>query len=174
MTDPQIGAAPISPGVGAEGSGVDLTAPLTPEVFETLHLALMTHLVLFFRDQALSFEQHKAFGRHFGDLHIHPAAPKEGDHPEILVVHGDATVKFVAGELWHSDVSCDVEPPLGSILRIEQVPTSGGDTLFASMYAAYDALLAALKRQGGKRRGAFTYGGRKKTADALFNPEDRD
>ena len=146
MTDSPLRVDPISPVIGAEISGVDLSTPLTPEVVETLHQALMTHLVLFFRDQALSFEQHKAFGRHFGDLHIHPAAPKDGDHPEILVVHGDATVKFVAGELWHSDVSCDVEPPLGSILRIEQVPTSGGDTLFASMYAAYEALSGRLQR----------------------------
>ena len=93
MTDSPIQVDPISPVIGAEISGVDLSAPLPPEVFETLQLALMTHLVLFFRDQALSFEQHKAFGRHFGALHIHPAAPKGGDHPEILVVHGDATVK---------------------------------------------------------------------------------
>ena len=63
-----------------------------------------------------------------------------------MVVHGDDQVTFVAGEVWHSDVSCDVEPPMGSILRIEQVPTSGGDTLFASMYAAYEALSDRLQR----------------------------
>ena len=85
MSDSPIHVAPVSPVIGAEISGVDLSAPLTPDVFEALHVALMTHLVLFFRDQALSFEQHKAFGRYFGDLHIHPAAPKDGDHPEILV-----------------------------------------------------------------------------------------
>ena len=146
MTDPQIHIDPTSPVIGAEVSGVDLAAPLAPEVVDALHGALMTHLVLFFRDQTLSFDQHKAFGRLFGDLHIHPAAPKDGDHPEILVVHGDETVKFVPGELWHSDVSCDVQPPLGSILRIEQVPMSGGDTLFASMYAAYEALSDHMQR----------------------------
>ncbi len=146
MSDSSIHIEPVSPVIGAEISGVDLSAPLTPDVFEALHTALMTHLVLFFRDQAPSFEQHKAFGRYFGDLHIHPAAPKDGDHPEILVVHADGTVKFVAGEVWHSDVSCDVEPPMGSILRMEQVPTSGGDTLFASMYAAYAALSDRVQR----------------------------
>ena len=62
------------------------------------------------------------------------------------MVHGDASVKFVAGEVWHSDVSCDKEPPMGSILRIEQVPTSGGDTLFASVYAAYEALSDRMQR----------------------------
>ena len=146
MSEQSIGIDPVSPVIGAEVSGVDLSEPITPEAFAALHAALMTHQVLFFRDQELSFEQHKAFGRLFGDLHIHPAAPKDGAHPEILVVHGDATVKFVAGEVWHSDVSCDVEPPLGSILRIEQVPVSGGDTLFASMYAAYEGLSDRMQR----------------------------
>ena len=140
MSYSHIRIDPLSPVIGAELSGVDLSTTLGPGVVEELHIALMTYLVLFFRDQELSFEQHKAFGRLFGDLHIHPAAPKDGKNPEILVVHGDATVKFVAGDLWHSDVSCDVDPPMGSILRVEQVPTSGGDTLFASMYAAYEAL----------------------------------
>ena len=146
MSEQSIGIDPVSPVIGAEVTGADLAAPLTPQAFDTLHTALMTHQVLFFRDQELSFEQHKAFGRLFGDLHIHPAAPKDGAHPEILVVHGDATVKFVAGEVWHSDVSCDVEPPMGSILRIEQVPDSGGDTLFASMYAAWDGLSDRMQR----------------------------
>ena len=142
----QIQVKPVSPVVGAEVFGVDLTVPLTAEAFEALQSALMTHLVLFFRDQDLSFEQHKQFGRFFGKLHVHPAAPKAADHPEIFVVHADETVQFVAGETWHSDVSCDVEPPMGSILRVEQVPTTGGDTLFASMYAAYEALSDAMQR----------------------------
>ncbi len=146
MSDSSIRVEPMSPVIGAEISGVDLSAPMTPDVFEALHAALLMHLVLFFRDQALSFSQHMALGRHFGDLHIHPAAPKDADYPEILVVHADGTVKFVAGDVWHSDVSCDVEPPMGSILRIEQVPTSGGDTLFASMYAAYAALSDRIQR----------------------------
>ena len=146
MSDSLFQVDPVSPVIGAELSGVDLSTPLEPDVVEALRAALMTHLVLFFRDQELTFEQHKAFGRHFGQLHIHPAAPKDGDHPEILVVHGDADTTFVPGELWHSDVSCDVEPPMGSILRIEQVPTSGGDTLFASMYAAYAALSDRMQR----------------------------
>lgn len=137
---------PLSPIIGAEVSGLDLSVPVTPEDFATLHAGLMTHLVLFFRDQELSFEQHKAFGRRFGDLHIHPAAPKDSEHPEILVVRGDADTKFVAGEVWHSDVSCDLEPPMGSILIINKVPDSGGDTLFASMYAAYEGLSDRLQR----------------------------
>ena len=145
MTE-QIRVEPVSPVIGAEVHGVDLGVPLTAEVFEVLHSALMAHLVLFFRDQQLSFEQHLEFGRRFGDLHVHPAAPKDVEHPEILVVHADDAVKFVAGELWHSDVSCDAKPPMGSILRVEQAPVTGGDTLFASMYAAYEALSDGMQR----------------------------
>jgi taurine dioxygenase len=78
----------------------------------------------------------RTFGRRFGELAIHPAAPGlvEG-HPEILVIHADEKSKRVAGENWHSDVSCDAEPPMGSILYMHELPPVGGDTLFASMYA---------------------------------------
>ena len=131
---------PVSPVIGGEVSGIDLTSPLDDATLHALKQALAQHLVLFFRDQDLTVERHKALGRQFGSLHVHPAAPKDAEHPEVLVVHADEKVRFVAGSLWHSDVSCDTEPPMGSILRIVQVPSLGGDTLFASMYAAYDAL----------------------------------
>ena len=141
---------PLTPAIGAEVSGIDLAQPLDGATFAWLHDAWMRHLVLFFRDQPLTFDQHKALGRCFGELHIHPAAPKGAEHPEILVVHGDDKVEFVAGSLWHSDVSCDVLPPMGSILRIEQVPPGGGgDTLFASMYAAYEGLSDRMQRMLG-------------------------
>ena len=140
MPTTTIRVTPVSPVIGAEISGVDLREPLDDDTLAGIEAAWGTHLVLFFRDQDLTLDQHKAVGRRFGELHIHPAAPKDAEHPEILVVHGDATVEFVAGSLWHSDVSCDAEPPMGSMLRIEQVPSSGGDTLFASMYAAFEAL----------------------------------
>ena len=141
-----IQVEPVSPVIGAEVSGVDLGRPLAPDVVAELRAALLTHLVLFFRDQPLTWPRHKALGRCFGDLHVHPAAPKDAEHPEILVVHADEKAKFVAGQLWHSDVSCDVDPPMGSILRVEQAPSSGGDTLFASMYAAWEALSDRLQR----------------------------
>src|SRR6266699_605618 len=103
------------------------------------------HQVLFFRDQPLDVEGHKAFGRYFGDLHIHPNTPGPEGHPEILPIHADANSKRIAGEYWHSDVSCDEKPPLGSILYLHTVPPVGGDTLFASQYAAYDALSPRMK-----------------------------
>ena len=137
---------PLTPAIGAEVSGVDLSLPLDNPTLAGLKEAWARHLVLFFRDQELTFEQHKALGRRFGELHIHPAAPKEAEHPEILVVRGDDKVEFVAGNLWHSDVSCDAEPPMASMLRVVQVPSCGGDTLFASMYAAYEGLSDRMQR----------------------------
>ncbi len=136
---------PLTPAIGAEIGGVDLSRPLEDDVFAEIHDAFLKHQVIFFRDQELTPEQHKAFGRRFGELHIHPAAPAPEGHPEILVIHADENSKFVAGNGWHSDVSCDEEPPLGSILHLHQVPSCGGDTLFASMYAAYEALSEPMK-----------------------------
>ena len=93
-------------------------------------------------------EQQKDFGRRFGKLHIHPASPNLLDgHPEILLIKADQNSKRVAGEVWHSDVSCDPEPPMGSILYMLEPPSNGGgDTMFANMYAAYDALSEPMKR----------------------------
>src|SRR6266536_3754951 len=76
---------------------------------------------------------------------IHPNTPGPEGHPEILPIHADANSKRVSGEYWHSDVSCDEEPPLGSILYLHTVPPCGGDTLFASQTAAYDALSPRMK-----------------------------
>ena len=146
MSYQKIQVEPLSPVIGAEISGVDLSKTLDEATFQEIHAALMKHPVVFFRDQDITLDGHTAFGRWFGDLHIHPAAPKDSEHPEILIVHGDDKVTFVAGSVWHSDVSCDVEPPMGSILRIVQVPSSGGDTLFASMYAAFEALSDRMQR----------------------------
>ncbi len=135
-----ISVEPVSPVIGAEISGVDLSQPLGNQTVQEIHDALMAHLVVFFRDQDLTLDQHKAFGRHFGDLHVHPAAPGPEGHPEVISVHADERSKWVVGETWHSDVSCDAEPPMGSILQIHEVPPAGGDTMFANMYAAYEAL----------------------------------
>jgi taurine dioxygenase len=137
----------LTPHIGAEIHGVDLAEPMDEARFLALHEALLEHQVIFFRDQDLTPDQQKAFGRRFGELHIHPAAPGllEG-HPEILVIHADETSRHVAGEEWHSDVSCEPEPPMGSVLYMLELPPVGGDTLFASMYAAWEALSPAMQR----------------------------
>jgi taurine dioxygenase len=137
-----------TPNIGAEIFGVNLSKPLSNQQFHDVHDALMDRLVIFFRDQTLDVEQHKAFGRRFGRLHVHPAAPSVlPDHPEILVVKTDETSGHIAGEDWHSDVSCDPEPPMGSILYLTEVPPDGGgDTMFANMHLAYEALSEPIRK----------------------------
>ena len=137
----------LTPHAGAEIRGVDLAQSLDERTFKEIHDALIDNGVIFFRDQHLTPDQQKSFGRLFGELHVHPAAPSllEG-HPEILVIHADEKSRRVAGEVWHSDVSCDPEPPMGSILYMHELPPVGGDTLFASMYAAYDGLSEPMQR----------------------------
>ncbi len=138
----------VTPMIGAEIHGVDLSKDLSNQQSQEIHDALMENLVIFFRDQKMTVEQHKAFGSRFGKLHVHPNAPQElKDHPEILVIKADEKSKRVAGEEWHSDVSCDEEPPMGSILHLHTVPPDGGgDTMFANMYAAYEALSPQIRR----------------------------
>ncbi|HXC14505.1 MAG TPA: TauD/TfdA family dioxygenase [Stellaceae bacterium] len=135
----------LTPIIGAEIDGIDLAQPLGNRQIDELHRALAENLVIFFRDQQLSEDQHLAFGRLFGELHIHPAAPSVAGKPELMIIHADKDSPRANGEGWHSDVSCDTAPPMGSILYIRKCPPYGGDTLFASMYAAYDALSDRMK-----------------------------
>ncbi len=135
----------VTPIIGAEIGGIDLSQPLSNRQHDEVHRALAENLVIFFRDQHISPEQHLAFGRMFGDLHVHPAAPHVEGHPELMIIHADKDSPRANGEVWHSDVSCDEAPPMGSILYIKQCPPKGGDTLFASSYAAYEALSDRMK-----------------------------
>lgn len=138
---------PLTPHMGAELLGIDLMQPIGPETAELLRQALTDHLVLFFRDQAIDFEAHKALARVFGKIHVAPASAAWAvpGHPEIVRIHADADSKFVAGEDWHSDMTCDPEPPLGSILHMAVVPPTGGDTAFSNMFLAYDGLSDRMK-----------------------------
>ncbi len=135
----------LTPVIGAEIGGIDLSRPLSNQQHDEIHRALAENLVIFFRDQAISHEQHLAFGRLFGELMVHPAAPHIEGHPELLKIYADKDSPRANGEAWHSDVSCEPEPPMGSILHIRQCPPKGGDTLFANMYAAYEALSDRMK-----------------------------
>ena len=136
---------PLTPVIGAEVHGVDLRAPLDDETFAELDRALLEWKVLFFRDQALDGEQHRAFARRWGELEVHPFLPS-GDVPEV--------VRFEKGpnlggyeNVWHSDVSWREVPSLGSVLRCIETPACGGDTLWADMGCAYDALPAELRER---------------------------
>ena len=132
---------------GAEVHGLDLLQRLDQATIDTLAAALGECSVLFFRDQNLTPPQHKALGECFGELHLNPAWPNlVPGHPEIMEIYTDQNSTHIAGEYWHSDVSCDPQPPLGTILYMIEVPPVGGDTLFASAHAAYEALSTPIKR----------------------------
>jgi taurine dioxygenase len=136
---------PMTGSIGAEISGLDLSQELTEATVAAVNDALVRWKVLFFRDQAISREQHLAFGRRFGPLEIHPFADgfknfnNDGASREILVIESTAD-KPNAADQWHSDVSFRRDPSLGSILRCRVTPAAGGDTLWADMAAAFEGL----------------------------------
>ncbi len=135
----------LTPLIGAEIGGVSLSKPLSNRQVDEIQRALAENLVIFFRDQTFSPEQHLAFGRLFGELHVHPAAPNVDGIPQLMKIYADKDSSRANGEGWHTDVSCDLEPPMGTILHILECPAHGGDTLFANMYAAHEALSPRMK-----------------------------
>lgn len=137
----------VTPHCGAEILGLDLSRPLDEDVVAALKSALAENCVLFFRDQNLTPPQQKALGSHFGRLHLHPAWPRlVAGHPEVMEIYSDENSQRIAGDQWHADVSCDPEPPMGTILYMLEVPPIGGDTLFASMYAVFESLAPPMQR----------------------------
>ena len=141
----RISVEPLTPAIGAEITDVDLRESLDDETVAEVRGALLDHGVIFFRDQHIDHERHLDFGRRFGELHVHPVAPCVDGRPELMRIHTDAKSVRHNGDRWHSDVSCDEQPPMGSVLHLHTVPECGGDTLFASMYAAWEALSEPMK-----------------------------
>lgn len=134
----------LTPAIGAEIGGIDLGASDIADHIPALRAALLSYGVIFFRDQHLTAEQHIALARHFGELEIHPATPKDQENPEILrIAHGPKSKG--QENMWHSDVTWREKPSLGSILRAIEVPEVGGDTLFANMHFAYEKLSPKMK-----------------------------
>lgn len=145
MTYRHITVKPLAGAIGAEIFGPDLSQPLAPEVLDEIHRAHLDHLVIVFRDQELTPDAHKAFARKFGSCHINDFFPTVEGHPDIQLVAKNPEDTRNVGDVWHTDVSYVAKPPLGSLLYARDVPESGGDTMFASMYASYDALSDGMK-----------------------------
>ena len=140
--------SPITPTLGAEILGANL-AELAPSNVTAIKKAFFTHHVLVFRDQTLTRDQHKAFGRLFGELHIHPSKRNgmNQEDPELFIVNTKPDAKLTNGEAWHSDVSCEEIPPIASILYVTRCPENGGgDTMFANMHAAFAELSADMQQ----------------------------
>jgi taurine dioxygenase len=134
-----IDVQPLSPAIGAKISGIDLAEPLSSDSVRTLSDTLLRHHVLFFEQQAITPAQQKRLASYFGDLHIHPVYPKVPEQPEILVLDTHAE-NLPDNDNWHTDVTFINTPPLGAVLSAKLIPPSGGDTLWASGIAAYEAL----------------------------------
>ena len=136
----------LSPVIGAEVRGVDLSQDLSDAAIAGVRQALLEHRVIFFRDQLITSEQHIAFARRFGELEVHPFTPNKKGYPEIIMlVNGPENKSRI--NVWHSDVTWRIEPSLGSILKAVEVPEVGGDTVWANMVAAFDGLPDELKKR---------------------------
>jgi taurine dioxygenase len=138
--------APVAGALGADITGVDLAAPLSDETVDEIRRAWLEHLVLFFRGQCLGPEALLAFARRLGDPVEYPFVQGLDGHPEVIAVTKlpHETVNF--GGIWHSDTAYLERPPMATLLVARDVPPYGGDTLFANMYAAYDALSPGMQR----------------------------
>ena len=135
----------VAGALGAEITGVDLAQPLPDDTIAAIRQALVEHQVIFFRDQDLTPAQQVVFGRRFGPLNIHPYVAGMADHPEVMEIVKEPSDRINFGGGWHSDMSFLETPAIGSILYAVELPEWGGDTLFASQAAAYDALSPGLK-----------------------------
>jgi len=136
---------PLSSALGAQIDGIDISQPLSPQDRDTIEQALLEHQVLFFRDQPIDPQQQARFAAYFGDLHIHPIYPNVPEQPEVLVL--DTAVTDVRDNaVWHTDVTFLPTPALGAVLSAKLLPAFGGDTLWASGIAAYEALSTPLQQ----------------------------
>jgi taurine dioxygenase len=146
MRNSRIETRPMSGAVGAEILGIDLSRALDDSDVEELRAAFNEYGVIFFREQNLTPEQHIAFAERFGQININRFFKAAPGYPQIAEVRKEPDQKTNIGGGWHTDHSYDQVPALGSILLAREVPPFGGDTLFASMSHAYEALSDGLKR----------------------------
>ena len=136
---------PLSSALGAQIEGVELTQPLSLEQRDAIEQALLTHQVIFFKNQSITPQQQARFAANFGDLHIHPIYPNVPEQPEVLVL--DTAVTDVRDNaVWHTDVTFLPTPAMGAVLSAKQLPAFGGDTLWASGIAAFEGLSKPLQR----------------------------
>ncbi len=137
----------LTANIGAEVSGVDLSKDLDASTIAQIREALLEHMVLVFREQELTPESHIAFARRFGEIKLPPVATAhgQGGPPEVNVID-QTDPRGEGADAWHADNTYTATPPMGSLLRVVQLPTVGGDTAFASMVAAYEALSPTIQR----------------------------
>src|SRR5512145_1223961 len=140
---------PLTCAIGAELIGVSLAdAAHDAELFARIAAALLTHKVLFLRDQDISRADHVAFARRFGELEDHPVVGSHPDHPGLVQIYKTPEGRFDRYEnAWHTDATWRVAPPMGCVLRCIECPPVGGDTMWANMVLAYEKLPEHVKAQ---------------------------
>ena len=138
-------AKQINQNIGAVIEGIDLNHADTP-LLQEIKQALLQHQVIFFRKQALGAQSQVTLAKTFGTLHIHPIYPAMEDTPEVIVLDSHRQ-DLRDNDLWHTDVTFSQTPPLGCVLQAIKIPEFGGDTLWASGTAAFNALSEDLKQQ---------------------------
>lgn len=136
---------PMGPAIGAIVEDIDLTRPLCDDDHAALHAALLQHQVLFFENQPVTPRQQRDLAARFGDLHIHPVYPQHPEVPEIILLDTSRD-NPPDNDNWHTDVTFIETPPMGAVLSAQLLPASGGDTLWASGIAAYEALSEPFRR----------------------------
>jgi taurine dioxygenase len=146
MIDGPVTVRPIAGALGAEIAGIDLSEELGSDTVAAIRTAWLEHLVVFFRDQHLSPERFLAFARRFGEAVEYPFIKGMEGFPEITPVIKLEHQRVNFGGLWHSDTTYLERPPMATMLIAREVPPRGGDTLFASMYLAYETLSAGMQR----------------------------
>lgn len=142
-----ITVRPAAGAIGAEISGVDLSAPMDDALFAEIRQAFLDHVVVFFRNQTISPADHVAFTERFGALEPHPLGSRRGldDHPEVMVLENRPGKLGPRNDFWHSDISFAERPPALSMLYAIDVTEGPADTMFCNMYAAYESLSETLR-----------------------------
>jgi taurine dioxygenase len=146
MTKPTLIVRRSSGALGAEIAGIDLSAEFDDTLLSEIRRVLLDHLVVFFRDQDLTAAQFLAFARRFGTVAEYPFIAGLPDYPEVIEVKKLEHERVNFGGIWHSDTTYLEEPPMGSLLLAREVPPTGGDTLFANMYLAYETLSTGMRQ----------------------------
>ena len=171
MTYQTLEAAPFAGAMGAEISGVDLSHPLDNQAFSDVHQALLDHQVIVFRDQDLTPQQQLAFAKRFGGIHQHPYISGLPECPEVMPIVKDPGDTHTFGAAWHTDQMFTAKPAMGTMLYALEVPPAGGDTLFANLYLAYDALSDGMKEMLSRMK-TYSVGDRFKTAGGKSRKDD--
>ena len=141
----RIEVRPVIGALGAEVYGLSLADPIDEGTMEEIHRAWLEHLVLFFREQKVTPSEQVAFASRFGELDTYPFIQPLPDHPEVIPIIKEPENRYNFGGGWHSDTSYIKKPPKATMLYALEVPRTGGDTLFANMYAAWEALSPGMK-----------------------------